>query len=97
MHSSKLEPALTDAEVFDVIKCATDSLFALPPGGVKKGKSETYEEQMRQEQLMESTMASLNNLLIEILNKDFSPNGFGAIFKVRRLHEVMPLYYPLHG
>ena len=47
-----------------------------------EGKSDSYEEQVAVEELMTSTLESLNNLLQEILQKDFTARGLDTITKV---------------
>lgn len=80
----KLDPQLSDAEVFDLIKTSMDAIFPLPPDGIgiKKGKEETYDRILEIEILLEATFEAFHDLLREILRKDLSPNGIDSIFKV---------------
>ncbi|KAL5022847.1 hypothetical protein ScPMuIL_002002 [Solemya velum] len=79
----KLDPQLSDAEVFDLIKTSMDAIFPLPPDGIgiKKGKEETYDRILEIEILLEATFEAFHDLLQEILRKDLSPNGIDSIFK----------------
>ena len=80
---SKLDPKLTTAENFDLIKSSIDSVFPLPPDGISvKRKEEDYTDAMEQEVLMEATVEALDDLFKEILLKDVSPEGLEGIFKV---------------
>nr|XP_022339324.1 maestro heat-like repeat-containing protein family member 1 isoform X2 [Crassostrea virginica] len=76
----KLDPKLSEAEEFDLIKTATDCVYPLPidGGGTKKGKEEA---EMEAEVLLESSVEALHDLLRELLNKDLTTDGLDAIFK----------------
>ncbi|XP_013392835.1 maestro heat-like repeat-containing protein family member 1 isoform X1 [Lingula anatina] len=78
----KLDPILSDAELFDLIKTSTDCVFPLPLDGTtgKKGK-EDPDQQLEHEVLLESTLEALDDLLKEILLKNLSPAGLESIFK----------------
>ncbi|XP_056020899.1 maestro heat-like repeat-containing protein family member 1 isoform X2 [Ostrea edulis] len=77
----KLDPKLSEAEEFDLIKTATDCLYSLPKEGaaVKKGKQEGMELEV--EVLLESSFESLYDLLKELLKKDLTTDGLDSIFK----------------
>ena len=82
---SKLDPILSDAEMFDLIKSSTDCLYPLPPEGEtggKKGKSESEDSKLEAEVLLEATFENLQELLKELLKKDCTPTAFDNIFKV---------------
>lgn len=79
---SKLDPKLSEAEEFDLIKTATECVYPLPKegGGVaKKGKEET---EVEFEVLLESSVEALHDLLKELLKKDLTTDGLDSIFKV---------------
>ena len=83
--SRKLDPILSDAEMFDLIKSSTDCLYPLPPEGEtggKKGKTETEDSKLEAEVLLEATFESLHDLLKELLKKDCTPAAYDNIFKV---------------
>ena len=86
---SKLDPKLSEAEEFDLIKTATDCVYPLPidGGGTKKGKEEA---EMEAEVLLESSVEAMHDLLRELLNKDLTTDGLDAIFKVSKI----VAYYP---
>lgn len=80
----KLDPILSEAEMFDLIKTSTDCLYPLPPEGEtggKKGKNETEDMKLVAEVLLEDTFEALHNLLKELLKKDCTPIAFDNIFK----------------
>ncbi|XP_033626005.1 maestro heat-like repeat-containing protein family member 1 isoform X2 [Asterias rubens] len=80
----KLEPQLSDADTFDLIKTSTDCLFKLPAGLLVpgKGKEEAKEEQVREnETLIKASFKSLHDLLEELLRKDLTSQGFLKVFK----------------
>ena len=84
-NPSKLEPQLSDADTFDLIKTSTDCLFKLPAGLLVpgKGKEEAKEEQVREnETLIKASFKSLHDLLEELLRKDLTSQGFLKVFKV---------------
>jgi len=81
---SKLDPVLSEANLFDLIKTATDCVFPLPTEGgasPKKGKGDNLDP-LEMEVLMEATVEALDELLIEILTKDCTPDGLDSIIKV---------------
>lgn len=73
---------MSEADIYELVKTCLDSMCPLPSNGVRKGKSESYEEQLSQEQLMEASLSSLNKLLQEILVKTFSPAGINSVYQV---------------
>ncbi|XP_071092263.1 maestro heat-like repeat-containing protein family member 1 [Haliotis cracherodii] len=79
----KLDPRLSEAEIFDLIKTGMDCTMALTPNGfpLKKGKEETYDEMLEMEVLMEATFQALYDMLNGILTKDLAPQGLETIFK----------------
>ncbi|XP_077869460.1 maestro heat-like repeat-containing protein family member 1 [Saccoglossus kowalevskii] len=78
----KLDPRLTEAETFELVKISTDCVYALPEQIMTaKGKEETYEEAKEQEELVSLTFESLHALLTEILVKNCTPAGIHDIFK----------------
>ncbi|XP_074645058.1 maestro heat-like repeat-containing protein family member 1 [Tubulanus polymorphus] len=79
----KLDPKLSEADVFTLVKVAMDSVYGLPCPGVsgKKSKEESYETLVEKEALLEVILDSLNDMLNEILMKDLNPEGFESIFK----------------
>ncbi|XP_061166579.1 maestro heat-like repeat-containing protein family member 1 isoform X3 [Saccostrea echinata] len=76
----RLDPKLSEAEEFDLIKTATDCLYPLPKEGaaVKKGKDEV---ELEVEVLLESSFEALYDLLKELLQKDLTTEGLDSIFK----------------
>ena len=90
-NTSKLDPILSDAEMFDLIKSSTDCLYPLPPEGEtggKKGKSESDDSKLEAEVLLEATFENLHELLKELLKKDCTPTAFDNIFKVGVLKSI---------
>ncbi|XP_052816666.1 maestro heat-like repeat-containing protein family member 1 isoform X2 [Mya arenaria] len=89
----KLDPILSDADLFDLIKTSTDCVFPLPADGgapVKKGKGETLDSE-EVEVLTEATIEALDDLLTEILSKDCTPATFNNILK-----HLIPWYLSLN-
>ena len=84
-QGSKLDPQLSDAESFDLVKCATDCVFSLPADGMapKKGREENYDEVMEMEKLLRETMDALHALLKQMLVKNPTPACLNDMFKVR--------------
>ncbi|XP_076448959.1 maestro heat-like repeat-containing protein family member 1 isoform X1 [Babylonia areolata] len=85
----KLDPPLSEAEVFDLVKCATDCVFSLPVDGVggRKGREESYEEAVQMERLMGETVEAMHTLLRQVLLKTPTPDCLNNMFK--HLHEWM--------
>ena len=81
---SKLDPQLSDAECFDLVKCATDCVFGLPADGMalKKGREEHYDEVMEMEKLLQETMDAMHGLLKQIMAKNPTPACLNDMFKV---------------
>ncbi|OWF48217.1 Maestro heat-like repeat-containing protein family member 1 [Mizuhopecten yessoensis] len=79
----KLDPKLSEAEIFDLIKTATDCLFVLPKEGLspKKGKEEAYDQMLEAEVLLQSTTEAMHDLICVILSKELTPNGLDCVFK----------------
>ncbi|XP_077982268.1 maestro heat-like repeat-containing protein family member 1 [Glandiceps talaboti] len=78
----KLDPELSEAEVFELVKISTDSLYNLPEQlHTSKGKEETYEEVKEHDEICSLTFESLHALLTEILVKDCTPSGIHSVFK----------------
>ncbi|KAJ8303306.1 hypothetical protein KUTeg_019702 [Tegillarca granosa] len=69
--SFKLDPKLSDAELFDLIKTSTDCVYSLPKDGlsVKKAKDDTPDQLLETEVLLTSTVEALHDLLKEIMIK----------------------------
>ncbi|KAL4234897.1 Mroh1p [Mactra antiquata] len=89
----KLDPVLSEADMFDLIKTSTDCIFALPEdGGIvgKKGKGDNLPDQFEIQVLMEATFEALEELLTELLIKNCTPNGFDDILK-----HLVPWYLSL--
>lgn len=80
--SSKLDPVLPEADSLDLLTTCLESVLSLLSDGVKKGKPDSYQQQVVQDQLLASTLKSLNGMLQELLAKDFSPDGFYSIVRV---------------
>ncbi|CAI8027044.1 Maestro heat-like repeat-containing protein family member 1 [Geodia barretti] len=75
----KLDPQLSEAEQFDVIKAATDSVFPLlVMTSPSKKDSVTVEESTL---LREGALSSVTSLLIVVLSKQFSSGNLYSIFK----------------
>lgn len=88
----KLDPILSDADMFDLIKTVTDCLLPLPPDGgfsPKKGKADQASE-LEIEVLMEATVEAMEELLTELLVKECTPNAFDNILK-----HLIPWYLSL--
>ncbi|XP_060075327.1 maestro heat-like repeat-containing protein family member 1 isoform X2 [Ylistrum balloti] len=79
----KLDPKLSEAEIFDLIKTSTDCIFVLPKEGMspKKGKDDSYDQMLEAEVLLQSTTEAMHDLLCVILSKDLTPNGLDSVFK----------------
>ncbi|PIK34372.1 hypothetical protein BSL78_28805 [Apostichopus japonicus] len=80
----KLDPALNEADMFDLIKTGTDCLFILPNGPFlsPKSKDEISDQQVQEwERLMSLSMDSLQQMLQEVLRKKLVPDEFMNIFK----------------
>lgn len=82
--SSKLEPKLSEAEVFDLVQVCTDSLFSLSPTGLpnRKGKEESPTEILEVEAMMTAAFSAMFEIFKELINKDCTPTGLENIFKV---------------
>lgn len=83
----KLDPKVSEAEEFDLIKTATECVYPLPRdgGGVaKKGK-----EEMEVEVLLESSVEALHDLLKELLKKELTTDGLDSIFKVNAYNIIV--------
>ncbi|CAH1780505.1 unnamed protein product, partial [Owenia fusiformis] len=91
----KLEPKLEEAEMFDVIKDATDCVMGLPldaaVGSKKTNKEETYDQVLEHEVLLEATLESLDELLRELLLRNLDPSGLQDVYK-----HVFPWMVSLH-
>ncbi len=79
---SKLDPILPESEVFELVRISLDCYVPLPPGGVKKGKDETYEDHLESEAAMKATEEAIQDLLSQIILKDPTPHGLESVFKV---------------
>ncbi|CAL1544099.1 unnamed protein product [Lymnaea stagnalis] len=79
----KLDPRLSEAEVFDLVQVCTDSLFPLSPTGLpyRKGKEESPSELLETEALMVAAFAAMHDVFKEIIIKDCTPGGLESIFK----------------
>ncbi|KAK7500196.1 hypothetical protein BaRGS_00008419, partial [Batillaria attramentaria] len=79
----KLDPPLSPAEMFDLVKCATDSVFGLPIDGLgpKKGREEHYEDVMETEMLMKEATDAMQALMKQLLVKEPSPACLQDMFK----------------
>ncbi|XP_025115241.1 maestro heat-like repeat-containing protein family member 1 isoform X3 [Pomacea canaliculata] len=79
----KLDPQLSEAEMFDLVKCSTDCVYSLPVDGLlpKKNRDETYEEAAEVENLMKETMESLHTLLKQFLVKNPTSACLFDLFK----------------
>ncbi|XP_052229832.1 maestro heat-like repeat-containing protein family member 1 isoform X3 [Dreissena polymorpha] len=90
----KLDPILSEADLFDLIKTATDFVFPLPldggAAGSKKGKGEGMDPD-EVEVLMEATVEALDDLLTQILSKDITMATFDSILK-----HLIPWYLSVH-
>ncbi|RUS75918.1 hypothetical protein EGW08_016306 [Elysia chlorotica] len=81
----KLEPALTEAEVFDLVQTCTDCLFSLSASGLtpaRKGKGDdSAADVAAMSALVEATFKAFYEVLKEIIKKDCTPHGLQSIFK----------------
>ncbi|XP_046558810.1 LOW QUALITY PROTEIN: maestro heat-like repeat-containing protein family member 1 [Haliotis rubra] len=79
----KLDPRLSEAEIFDLIKTGLDCTLGLSLTGfpLKKGKEETYDEMLEMEVLMDATFQALYDMLTCMLTKNLTPEGLETIFK----------------
>lgn len=84
-HHRKLDPPLLEAEMFDLVKCATECVYSLPVNGlpVKKKSEEMVEDNMEVEALMKETLDALHFLLKQFLTKNSSTACLYDLFKVR--------------
>ncbi len=65
------------------MKVSLESFVPLPPGGVKKGKDDTYEDHLESEAMMQVTQDALQDLLGEVVSKNPTPDGLDSVVKVR--------------
>ncbi|XP_059158762.1 maestro heat-like repeat-containing protein family member 1 isoform X2 [Physella acuta] len=79
----KLEPKLSEAEVFDLVQTCTDSLFPMSATGMpfRKGKEESPTELLETEAMMEAAFSAMHDVFKEIIKKDCTPSGLESIFK----------------
>ncbi|XP_078061865.1 maestro heat-like repeat-containing protein family member 1 isoform X2 [Mustelus asterias] len=84
-HLLKLDPVLSEADMFELIKTCLDSVFGLPPLGIDKSKEESGMDVKEREILYMETLCALQELLKQILIQDISPDGLQVVFK----HVVM--------
>ncbi|XP_033117617.1 maestro heat-like repeat-containing protein family member 1 isoform X2 [Anneissia japonica] len=79
----KLDPLLTEAETFELIKTSTDCVFKLPNCVYPiKGKDELTTEQIKDsDDFLDGAQGSLVNMLKEILSKKLTPQGIQEIYK----------------
>ncbi|KAH9515723.1 Maestro heat-like repeat-containing protein member 1 [Bulinus truncatus] len=79
----KLEPKLSDAEVFDLVQVCTDSLFPLSQTGLpnRKGKEESPTEVLESEALMNAAFTAMFDIFKELITKDCTPTCLENIFK----------------
>ena len=89
--NSKLDPKMSESEVFELVKTSLDCYIPLPPGGVKKGKDETYEDHLESESFMKITQDALQDVMCQIILKDPTPDGLDSVFKVRLYFDLSPL------
>ncbi|XP_067937977.1 maestro heat-like repeat-containing protein family member 1 [Watersipora subatra] len=71
----QLDPALPPADSLEMLTVSLRSVLSLHTIGARKGKADTYDQQVAQEDLMKSTLASLETLMQELLVKNFSGTG----------------------
>ena len=77
------------------MKTSLDCYVTLPPGGVKKGKDETYEDHLESEAVMKITQEALQDVMCQIILKDPTPDGLDSVFKVMGLSIIS--YHIIHG
>ncbi|XP_034336261.2 maestro heat-like repeat-containing protein family member 1 isoform X2 [Magallana gigas] len=77
----KLDPKLSEAEEFDLIKTATECVYPLPRDGGGVAKKGREEMEVEVEVLLESSVEALHDLLKELLKKDLTTDGLDSIFK----------------
>ncbi|XP_012944683.1 maestro heat-like repeat-containing protein family member 1 isoform X2 [Aplysia californica] len=79
----KLQPKLTEAEVFDLVQVCTDCLFSLTTNSLlpRKNKEESVEEATEVTAMIAVAFTSYYDVLKEIIRKDCTPGGLESIFK----------------
>eukprot|EP00117_Sycon_ciliatum_P004055 scpid12251/ scgid8580/ HEAT repeat-containing protein 7A len=85
----KLEPRLSEADEFELIRICTDALFRLPsvvtaekPREKEKGGADLSQAALQEsEQLMEKSLVCLKRLLCQLLLKDVTAEGLQRIYK----------------
>ncbi|XP_031575321.1 maestro heat-like repeat-containing protein family member 1 [Actinia tenebrosa] len=81
----KLNPRMTDAEVFDMVKTSGDFVFPIvldqPSSPATKQKVEDIQHDKEPSELLSQALKSLDNLMKEILLRDPVPQTFINIFK----------------
>ena len=99
-----MEPALTETELSLLLKASLDCVVPLPEGGSGSGRSksqkeESYEDAVEQERLMEHSLSSLQELLLDLLLQDVSSDRLFDIFTVGYADEfdlmltIMPVFW----
>ncbi|XP_067366221.1 maestro heat-like repeat-containing protein family member 1 isoform X1 [Channa argus] len=78
-----LDPALSENEIFDLLKVCVSTVFCLPPEThtPEKTKDEEILDPKQRQALYKDTLAALQELLKSILAKDPTPDGLQSVFK----------------
>ncbi|KAK2844253.1 hypothetical protein Q5P01_010912 [Channa striata] len=82
-HLMPLDPALSETEIFDLLKVCVSSVFYLPPEThtPEKTKDEDTLDPKQRQALYKDTLAALQELLKSILAKEPTPDGLQSVFK----------------
>uniref|UniRef100_A0A4W3GPM8 DED domain-containing protein n=1 Tax=Callorhinchus milii TaxID=7868 RepID=A0A4W3GPM8_CALMI len=82
LHLLKLDPMLSEADLYELITTCLGSVFSLPPRlATEKGKEEAITDMKEREVMYTDALTALQELLMQILLQDLSPDGLQAVFK----------------
>ncbi|XP_055019623.1 maestro heat-like repeat-containing protein family member 1 isoform X2 [Boleophthalmus pectinirostris] len=78
-----LDPALSENEIFDLLKICVNSVFSLPPEthSPEKVKEDEILDPKQRQTLYKDTLAALQDLLRSVLSRDPTPDGLQSVFK----------------
>uniref|UniRef100_A0A4W3GSE3 Maestro-like HEAT-repeats domain-containing protein n=1 Tax=Callorhinchus milii TaxID=7868 RepID=A0A4W3GSE3_CALMI len=73
---------LSEADLYELITTCLGSVFSLPPRlATEKGKEEAITDMKEREVMYTDALTALQELLMQILLQDLSPDGLQAVFK----------------
>ena len=82
---SKLDPALSELCVHDVLSAALLAVMSLPGDGVTDKKEEVFTEVQQLDKLMKLTFNSLKLFVAELLLQNMNPDTLETVLDVRLL------------